>query len=47
MPASIARRIAGAIAGSGIETTRPSGLAADRLVDQSRMRWTQNMSGDL
>ena len=47
MPARTARRIAGPMAGSGIETTRPSGLLSTASSISSRMRVTENASGAL
>ena len=47
IPARSARRTAGPMAGSGIETTRPSGLLSTASLMRSRMRATENVSGDL
>ena len=46
MPARTARRIAGATAGSGIETTRPSGSESTASEMKSRMRATLKVSGE-
>ena len=45
MPARSARRTAGPIAGSGIETMSPSGLESTASSISSRMRATENASG--